>query len=278
MLNCGLNNARTGVVVNIHLTSLNALCCASHTHWFPLTSRSWSGLVTSTRLGANLLIWFTVPRNLRISPTLVGTGILQIGFDSCFIHHLSQERHFTLFSVRPSVVDTRLWTNARRAPPGSFREWEHRQSDKQLLPDHRVFQTCDTEGVQVPPMWCQMAICWNRIRCYERCERDWLGGKGESARIWNWHRVFKHFGTSHIVWLTNGRGCRSLHTLSFSQVKSMQMCTWPLGLGTTTMPVHQSVGSLISIWLQASPYVWARLSLASWNTSGSSEGIWFCSL
>ena len=42
---------------------------------------------------------------------------------------------------------------------------------------------------------------------------------------------------------TNGKICFSLHTLMFSFVKSTQMRMLLLGLGTTTIPAHQSVGS-----------------------------------
>ena len=41
---------------------------------------------------------------------------------------------------------------------------------------------------------------------------------------------------------TNGKMCLSLCTLAFNFVKSTQMRILPLGLGTTTIPTHQSVG------------------------------------
>ena len=76
-----------------------------------------------------------------------------------------------------------------------------------------------------------------------------------------------------IVWSTEGRGCRSLHMLSFNRLRSTPMRTWPFGLGTTTMPAHQSVGSLT---LMMTPNFSIRSSLALTDLR-STEGIRFCS-
>ena len=43
--------------------------------------------------------------------------------------------------------------------------------------------------------------------------------------------------------LTFGNGCTSRSTLLFSERKSTQILTEPDDLGTTTIPVHHSVGS-----------------------------------
>ena len=43
------------------------------------------------------------------------------------------------------------------------------------------------------------------------------------------------------VFSTDGNIWRSRHTLSFNLVKSTQILTWPLGFGTTAIPVHHSV-------------------------------------
>ena len=45
------------------------------------------------------------------------------------------------------------------------------------------------------------------------------------------------------VWSMTGSWCLSVRTHLLSLVRSTQMCTLPLGLGTTTMLVHHSVGS-----------------------------------
>ena len=42
-----------------------------------------------------------------------------------------------------------------------------------------------------------------------------------------------------------GRGYVSLHTLSFSFVRSTHIQTFPFGLGTVTIPAHHSVGCSI---------------------------------
>ena len=44
------------------------------------------------------------------------------------------------------------------------------------------------------------------------------------------------------TWSTDGRGCRSRQTLSLSLVRSTHIRTFQFGFGTTTIPVHQSVG------------------------------------
>ena len=110
VLNIGSYNARTGVVVNIRLTSPNTLSCASpHTHWFPLTLLDWEQTCSSG---------LQYPRYLRISPTLVGTGTLRIAstlLGSGLIPDSSntcpkkgtccwENLHFTLLSVRPSLL------------------------------------------------------------------------------------------------------------------------------------------------------------------------------
>ena len=43
---------------------------------------------------------------------------------------------------------------------------------------------------------------------------------------------------------TAGRRCHSRHTLLLSFIKSAQMRTLPSGVGTTTILVHQSIGTL----------------------------------
>ena len=47
-------------------------------------------------------------------------------------------------------------------------------------------------------------------------------------------------------WSTEFSGCTSLFTALLSSVRSTQILTDPLGLGTTTIPAHHSVGSVIS--------------------------------
>ena len=49
------------------------------------------------------------------------------------------------------------------------------------------------------------------------------------------------------TWSTAGSTCLSLQTLSLSFVKSTQIRSLSLGFGTTTMPAHHSVGSLILV-------------------------------
>ena len=59
---------------------------------------------------------------------------------------------------------------------------------------------------------------------------------------------------------TEGKTCRSQHTLTFSLFKSTQILTFSFGFGTTTIPAHHSVGSVTSVITPSLPYV---LSLAS---------------
>lgn len=62
-----------------HFINLRTLSCSGpQYHWVFLESSSRSGFVFSARLGENLLSWFIIPRNLRISVTLVGFGMLRI--------------------------------------------------------------------------------------------------------------------------------------------------------------------------------------------------------
>ena len=46
---------------------------------------------------------------------------------------------------------------------------------------------------------------------------------------------------------TEGKTCRSRHTLAFNLVKLTQILTFPFGFGTTTIPAHHSVGSVTSV-------------------------------
>jgi len=64
-----------------------------------------------------------------------------------------------------------------------------------------------------------------------------------------------------IVCSTAGKGCLSRQMLSFNLLRSTQMRTFPLGLGTTTSPAHHSVGcSTLSMTPNASILVSSSLT------------------
>ena len=72
-------HANVGVVHSSFLILSMAFCLAvSHVHITSFRSNYLSGLVKEVKLGANLSIWFTMPRNRCNSVTFCGTGNLDI--------------------------------------------------------------------------------------------------------------------------------------------------------------------------------------------------------
>ena len=288
--NVGSNKARTGELVNIRFTSSNALCWASpHTHWFPLISKSQSGFVTSDRLGVSFLIWFTVPRNLWMSPTLVGTGTLRIAVTlpgsglmpvssttypkkgTCGWENL----HFTLLRVRPSFRSLHRTLNKcsscsscvlpymrtswiKKTTPSmspsisDIRRWKC--SGANVIPNGSLLKQKHPKGV--------MKVVSGTDSGERRiCQNPELASSLDNILApASWPNVES----------TAGRGCRSLHTLSFNRVRSMQMRTWPFGFNTVTMPVHHSVGSLGLLTFDMTPCFSMR---SSSTFTGFSNGI-----
>ena len=158
---------------------LNACCCGSlHTHYFPFISKSHNiGFMISARLGANLLIWCTVPRYWQTSSMLLRLAYFWLHLLCQGLVRLPTHQWFGLrtelvigrthispcwaldFPTGASIVHGR---NDCRALLESCRTLAHRQSGiplPQCLQGAKTFSTGNTTELT----WCRRAICGNNI-------------------------------------------------------------------------------------------------------------------